>query len=70
MIVDGQFSQVSVYELPSRAQGAYYRVLTSVPSGHTLSMWFEDETIDADGNSSCTDWDSSFGNNYNFTIAN
>jgi Family of unknown function (DUF6209) len=69
MIVDGQFSQVSVYKLPSRAQGDYYRVLTSVPSGHTLSMWFENETVDSNGNVSCTDWDSNYANNYDFTIA-
>jgi hypothetical protein len=67
-IVDGEFSQQQILQLPVYAQSGNYRGLMGVPNGHELSMWFELNTSDASGNSTCSGWDSNENQNYNFAI--
>jgi hypothetical protein len=68
IVVDGAFGQQNLLQFPIRPIDGYYRGLMSVPSGHELNLWFEDDAFDSSGNVTCQDYDSNNAQNFNFEI--
>jgi hypothetical protein len=56
------------HAFPPKPVNGLFRLLIVPPSGRTMALWFQNETVDAGGSASCLKWDSSFGHNYVFDL--
>ena len=68
IVVDSAFGQQNLLQFPIRPINGYYRGLMSVPSGHELDLWFQDDAFGSSGNVTCQDFDSNDSQNFNFEI--
>ncbi|HEY8074028.1 MAG TPA: DUF6209 family protein [Labilithrix sp.] len=56
-------------EFGSQPVHGFLGALGFVPQGKDLALWFESGATDSQGGSTCSHWDSRFGQNYHFAIA-
>ncbi len=67
--VDGGVVTGLTGEFGSQPVHGFLGALGFVPPGANLAMWFETGATDSQGGSTCSRWDSRFGQNYHFAIA-